>query len=129
MESCQSQACSKVIQTDMYVHGLPQRLRDKESACNAGDAGDKGSTPGSGIPSGGGLGNLLQYSCLENHTERGAWWAIVHRVTKSQTQLKKHTCARAHTHTYTCTCIFLNLSFLLLNVQEWDGEKTQSKNG
>ena len=96
----------------MYVHGLPQRLKGKESACNAGDAGDKGSTPGSGIPSGGGLGNLLQYSCLENHTERGAWLATVHRVAKSQTRLKQHTCARArmhkhtHTHTYTHICLF-----------------------
>ena len=38
--------------------------------------------------SGGGHGNLVQYSCLENPMDRGAWWATVHRVTKSRTQLK-----------------------------------------
>ena len=51
----------------------------KESACNAGDA---GLTPGLGRSLGGGHGNPLQYSCLENTRDRGAWWAIVLRVTK-----------------------------------------------
>ena len=45
--------------------------------------------PGLGRSTGGGNGNLLQYSCLENPTDRGAWQAIVHGVTKSQTQLKR----------------------------------------
>ena len=45
------------------------------------------SIPGSGR-SPGGHGNPLQYSCLENPTERGAWWAAVYRVAKSQTQVK-----------------------------------------
>ena len=59
---------------------------DKESACNAGDAEDIGLIPGSGRSPGGGHGNLLQYSCLENPMDRGgAWWAIVHRVAKSDT--------------------------------------------
>ena len=65
---------------------------DKESACIAGDP---GSILGSGRSLGGGNGNPLQYSCLENPTDRGAWWATVHRVAQSQTQLKKismHTC-------------------------------------
>ena len=44
---------------------------------------DMGSIPGLGRPPGGGLGNSLQYSCLENPMDRGAWWATVHRVTKS----------------------------------------------
>ena len=43
---------------------------------------------GSGRPPGGGNGNPLQYSCLENPMDRGAWWAVVHSVAKSQTQLK-----------------------------------------
>ena len=47
-------------------------------------AGDVGSVPGSGTSPGGGNGHLLQYSCLENSTDRGAWWAPVHGVTKSQ---------------------------------------------
>ena len=46
-----------------------------------------GSVPGSGRSPGEGNGNLLQYSCLENRMGRGAWWATVHGVAKSQTQL------------------------------------------
>ena len=46
------------------------------------DAGDEGSIPGSGRSPGVGNGTLLQYSCLGNPTDRGAWWATVHRVTK-----------------------------------------------
>ena len=54
---------------------------------NAGDIRDMGLIPGSGRSPGEGLGNLLQYSCLENPTDRGAWLATVHVVAKSQTQL------------------------------------------
>ena len=50
--------------------GLPWWLSGKESACNAGD---QGSIPGSGRSLGVGNDNLLQYSCLENSTDRGAW--------------------------------------------------------
>ena len=64
------------------VFGLPQWLDGKESAFNAGDV---GSIPGSGRSPGGGIGNPLQYSCLENPMDRGAWRATVHVVTKSQT--------------------------------------------
>ena len=52
---------------------------------NAGDAGDSGSLPGSGRSPGGGLGNTLQYSCLGNPMDRGAWRARIPGVTKSQT--------------------------------------------
>ena len=62
---------------------------------NAGDARDTGSIPGLGRSPGGGHGNPLQYLCLENPMDRGAWWAIVHRVAKSWTQLKQ-----LSTHTY-----------------------------
>ena len=58
-----------------------------ESACTAGDTGDIGSIPESERSSGEGNGSPLQYSCLENPMDRGAWRATVHRVTKSQTQL------------------------------------------
>ena len=61
---------------------LPWWLSGKESACSAGDL---GSIPGLGISPGGGHGNPLQYSCLENSMDRGSWWTIVHRVTQSQT--------------------------------------------
>ena len=56
----------------------------KESVCNAGDL---GSIPGSGRSPGEGNGNSLQYSCLENPMDRGAWQATVHVVAKSQTQV------------------------------------------
>ena len=59
----------------------------KNPPANAGDVRDLGSIPGSGRSPGGRNGNPLQYSCLENSKDRGPWWATVHRVTKSQTQL------------------------------------------
>ena len=59
---------------------VPGSLVGKESTCNAGDA---GSIPGSEW-----CGNTLQYSCLENPMDRGAWWAAVHGVTESWTWLK-----------------------------------------
>ena len=65
--------------------GFPDGSSGKESACSAGAAGDAGSIPGSGRSPGGGYGNPLQYSCLENPMDRGAWQATVHRVAKSQT--------------------------------------------
>ena len=58
---------------------------------------------------GGGHGNPFQYSCLENPMDRGAYWATVHTVTKSETRLKQHT------HTHACSREFLEsiLSILL----------------
>ena len=76
-------------QQQWALYGLPQWLSSKESACNARAARGVGRSPG------GGLGNPLQYSFLENCTDRGAWQATVHRVTKSQIWLKQlstHTC-------------------------------------
>ena len=57
----------------------------KHLPVNAGDARDLGSIPGSGKSPGEGNGNPLQYSCLENPMDRGAWWATVHGVAKSWT--------------------------------------------
>ena len=51
------------------------------------NAGDVGSIPGLGRSPGEGSGNALQYFCLENSMDRGVWWATVHEVTKSLTQL------------------------------------------
>ena len=67
--------------------GLPRWLSGKESACNAGATGDLGLIPEWGRFPGGGNGNPLQYSCLENPMDRGAWWATVHGFAKSWTQL------------------------------------------
>ena len=58
-------------------------LNGKESAYNAGDAGDPDSIPASGRSPGGGNGNPLQDSCLENPIDRGAWWATVYGITKT----------------------------------------------
>ena len=68
--------------------GFPCGLVVKNPPANAGDSREAGSIPGLGRSPGGGCSNLLQYSCLENSMDRGAWWATVHRVAKSQTQLK-----------------------------------------
>ena len=54
--------------------------------------GDAGSIPESGRSPGGGNGDPLQYSCLENSMSRGGWWATVHGVAKRQTQLSTHAC-------------------------------------
>ena len=62
----------------------------KNLPANAGDIRDAGLIPESGRSPGGGHGNPLQYSCLENLMDRGTWWATVHRVTQSQTQLSTH---------------------------------------
>ena len=66
--------------------GLPGGSEGKESACNVGGL---SSIPGSGRSPGEENGNSLQYSWLENLMEGGAWRAIVHRVAKGRTQLKR----------------------------------------
>ena len=68
--------------------GFPGGSEDKASAWNAGDL---GSIPGSGRSPGEENGNPLQYPCLENPMDRGAWWATVHGVTKSRTRLSEFT--------------------------------------
>ena len=55
----------------------------KNTPANAGDLRDSGSIPGLGRSPGAGHGNSLQYSCLENPMDRGAWWATIHWVTKT----------------------------------------------
>ena len=62
----------------------------KNPPANAGDIRDTGSIPGSGKSPGEGNGNPLQYSCLENPTERGAWWATVHQSWTWLKQLSMH---------------------------------------
>ena len=64
--------------------GFPGGSDSKMSACSVGDP---GSIPGSGRSPGEGNSNPFQYSCLENSMDGGAWWATVHGVAKSQTQL------------------------------------------
>ena len=66
----------------------------KNPPVNEGDVRDVGLIPGSGRYPGRGPGNWLQYSCLENPTDRGAWQATVHRVTKESytTEVTQHAC-------------------------------------
>ena len=70
---------ASILWCSAFFMGFPHSSVGKESACSAGDL---GLIPGSGRSPGEGNGNPLQYSCLENPMDRGAWQAIVHRVTR-----------------------------------------------
>ena len=71
--------CSWALEVALVVKNL---------LSNTGDTGDEGFIPGLGRSPGVGNGNPLQYSCLENPMDRGAWQTIVHNVMKSRTRLK-----------------------------------------
>ena len=88
--------------------GFPDGSEVKASAWNAGDP---GSIPGSGRSPGEGNGNPLQYSCLENPMEGGAWWAPVHGVTKSWTRLSNFT----HSYIHVCVCVCLSVCLSVNN--------------
>ena len=97
--------------------GFPGESDGKESTCNAGNL---VSVPELGSYPGGGHGNPLQYSCLENPMDRGAWWAIVHRVTKGQTQLKwlhVHALARQDVETYRPLFSLTNMPWIPISCQ------------
>ena len=85
---------TKKLYTENYktlmkeIGGFPGGSEVKASTWNAGDP---GSIPGSGRSPGEGNGNPLQYSCLENPMEGGAWLATVHGVEKSRTRLSDFT--------------------------------------
>ena len=82
-----SQSILKEIKPEYCLEGTSQvALVVKNLPANAGDL---GSIPGLGRAPGEGNGNPLQYSCLENPMDRGAWWATVHGVAKSRTRLKQ----------------------------------------
>ena len=94
-KACSNVAESRVSPYLCFLYGLflhkglwaPQvALMVKNLPAKTGDA---GSIPGSGTSPGGGHGNPLQYSCLENPVDRGAWSATVHRVSKSRTRLRR----------------------------------------
>ena len=77
------------------IRRVPGGSEVKASACNAGDL---GWIPKSGRSPGEGNGNPLQYSCLENPMDGGAWWATVHRVAKSWTRLSNFTHSLTHSN-------------------------------
>ena len=86
-----------IIELEWRPLELPRWCSGKDLPTNSGDTRDTGAVliPGSGRSPGGGHGNPLQYSCLEDSVERGSWWATVHGITKSHTQWSRHT----HTET------------------------------
>ena len=85
--------------------GLSRWLSGKESACNAWDIGDVGLIPGLGRSPGRGLGNPLQYSCLENSMDTGDWWARVHGSQRVEHDWSNLAHAHRHTDTQThCLC-------------------------
>ena len=79
-------SCSAFREGLLYV-GFPGDAVVKNPPANERAKGDEGPIPGLGKSPGGGNGNPLQYSCLENPMDRGTWWATVHRVAKSRTRL------------------------------------------
>jgi len=99
-------ACTGVYtHTHLYTNGFPCGSVVKNPPANAGDAGVEGLIPGSGRSPGEGNGNPLQYSYLENPMDRGAWWATVHGVAKSQTQLSM--CVYVCVCVCVCVCIYI----------------------
>ena len=79
----------------LFLVGLAGRNSGQDSACNAGGTGGSSLIPGLERSPGEGNGNPLQYSCLENPVDRGACWATVHGVAKSQTQFSSRARAQA----------------------------------
>ena len=103
----------------LLYYSLYHWLNSKESFCSVGDTGDTGLIPGSGRSPGGGNGNPLKYSCLENNMNRGAWQAAVHGVPKSWTWLRVHAYAftdniRNTPKCENCFVYWLGKSLLLL---------------
>ena len=102
-----------------HAAGLPWWLRRKPSAYNVGDP---GSIPGSGRSPGEGNGKPLQYSCLENAIDGGAWWAAVHGVAKSRTWLSDFTFCKGQAflveivcRTRLCVCLVAPFCPILCN--------------
>ena len=88
----------------MDIPGFPSGSEVENLPVMQKNAGDAGSIPGSGRSPGGGYGNPIQYCCLENPMDRGAWQATIHRVAESDTtEVTWH----VHTHGYTAFYLFI----------------------
>ena len=74
--------CGVFVPCHPYFRASRGALVVKNLPSNVGDVREVGSVPGSGRSPGGGNGNPLQYSCLENSMDRGAWWAMVRKFTR-----------------------------------------------
>ena len=102
----------------------------KSLLANAGNIRDTGSIPGSGRSPGGGHGNPVQYPCLENPMDRGAWQATVHRATKSWTRLKRLSMHSMHGcfHAMMAKLSIHDRDCMFLKVQNIDGMVFTGKN-
>ena len=103
-------ACVCVYEHDIYVYicGLPLWFSGKESACNAGDT---GLIPWPGRSPGRVHGTPLQYSCLENQMDRGAWRATAHSVQKRQTRLNQLS-TPVYRRMYNASMLLISIPFL-----------------
>ena len=101
---------SDLLRQLTFLTGFPGGASSKESACQYRRCREAGSISGSGRSLGGGHGNTLQYSCLENPMDRGAWKATVHEVAKTQTRLKQ-----LSTHACTPILIYIERKEVALN--------------
>ena len=90
---------ASLMYSELLLRASQVALVVKNLPANAGDARDAGSVPGLGRSPGGGHGNPLQFSCLGNPMDKGAWQATARRVAKSRTELKW-----LSTHTCTSSC-------------------------
>ena len=93
----------------------------KSQPANAGDIRDTGSIPGSERSPRGGNGNPLQYSCLENPMDRGAWWAMVHRMGHKEldtTEATEHACMQVFLIMASCLYLFITILRIYL-VQDY----------
>ena len=115
--------------------GFPGDISGKESACQYRKLRDTSLILGLGRSPGGMHGNLLQYSCLENPMDRGAWRVLVHGVTESDTTETGHMHMHAQTHTHTHTWMYSSGHFpplpiytgiMLILDPSGEGEKGES---
>ena len=104
-----------------HTRASQEALVVKNPPANAGDLRDTGSIPRSGGSPGGGHGDPLEYSCLENPMDKGAWGTIVHRVAQSHTWVKRlsthtHTHIYIHTYIFFCRIFFIAGYYKVLNI-------------
>ena len=104
------------LKADYPSLGFPGGAEVKNLPANAGDARDTGSIPGLGKSPRVGNGNPLQYSCLEDFMDRGAWWATGHGVTESRTQLSTSLIVRRLPSHNLLHCFLSLLSFSIFNI-------------
>ena len=90
-ECCGEWRASKAWGSSVRLGGFPGGTVAKNPPAGAADQRDAGSIPGLGSSPGGWHDNPLQYACLDNTMDRGAWWATVHGVANSRTRLSTHT--------------------------------------